>query len=260
MEQKNEGYYMKKIILVGIMFMMFMGVVSASSINGDFEGNPIVKLLNDGNLVSPDDVPAIIYKGRTMVPISLLKKMGVDVGWNQKTYSVNISFPANQSDSITDLNGIKLMLTQADNFTWSENTAEYMQSFLNTLSNYFSGVNENYAGRLSSDDLDTIFSDLKNTVDKNDDILNSFVKNFPNVDNEKILDQINHLNIAFNNLEKAKNNLLSWEALRYSDKNKSQSNFDSFLSNTNKVTSDLGTVISDSHKEYLRLVNLILSL
>jgi hypothetical protein len=89
---------MKKVILVGIMFLMFMGVVSASSINGEYKGNPVVKLFNNGVEVVADDTPAMIYGDRTMVPIYLLKKMGINVAWDADNYSVsmNINFTPNK--------------------------------------------------------------------------------------------------------------------------------------------------------------------
>jgi hypothetical protein len=87
---------MKKIVLISLMFMMFMGVVNASSKNGDYKGNPIVKLYNEGYEIKSDDVPALIYNGRTVVPISLLKKIGAEVTWDQSDYSVNITMPSTE--------------------------------------------------------------------------------------------------------------------------------------------------------------------
>jgi hypothetical protein len=98
MELKNEGYCMKKILIVGFMLMMFAGVVNASSTNGDYKGNPIVKVFNNGVEVVADDAPAMIYSDRTMVPIYILKKMGIIVEWNAENYSVsmNINFTPNK--------------------------------------------------------------------------------------------------------------------------------------------------------------------
>lgn len=84
---------MKKMGLVFILFLLFMSTVSASSLNGNYKGNPIVTVYSDSTEVKPDDVPAMIYDGRTLVPISLLKKIGLDVVWDASTYSVDVNLP-----------------------------------------------------------------------------------------------------------------------------------------------------------------------
>jgi hypothetical protein len=93
---------LKKIILVAIMFLLFAGVVSASSINGDYKGNPIVKVMSNGKQLQSDEVPAMIYDGHTVVPISLLRQIGVSVNWNADAYSVDVKLP--QQQTATNLN------------------------------------------------------------------------------------------------------------------------------------------------------------
>lgn len=82
---------MKKIVLMGLMFMMFMGVVSASSINGEYKGKAIVNaIVNDKAIVS--SVPAIIYNGSTLIPLrSTLEVLGAQVTWNAKTNTAKIT-------------------------------------------------------------------------------------------------------------------------------------------------------------------------
>lgn len=84
---------MKKIISIALLFLLFCGTVSASSLNGDFEGNSIVKVKGNGSTLPVEDTPAINYNGRTLVPIYMLKQLGVAVTWNQDEYSVNVSLP-----------------------------------------------------------------------------------------------------------------------------------------------------------------------
>jgi hypothetical protein len=81
---------MKKVIFLALIFLLCAGVVSASSINGDYHGDPIVKITSNGNELNIPDVPAIIYHGRTMVPLSLLKQLGAEVSWDQKTYTADV--------------------------------------------------------------------------------------------------------------------------------------------------------------------------
>lgn len=83
----------KKVILIGTMLTLFAGAASASSINGDFKGNPIVIIKSNGNelTISSEDVPAFIYDNSTVVPISVLRNLGATVTWDASTYSVDIS-------------------------------------------------------------------------------------------------------------------------------------------------------------------------
>jgi hypothetical protein len=87
----------KKILVLAAALMMFMGIVSASSINGDYKGNPIVKVMSNGKQLQSDEVPAQIYDGHTVVPISLLRQLGASVEWNQDTYSVDVKLPEAKS-------------------------------------------------------------------------------------------------------------------------------------------------------------------
>jgi hypothetical protein len=89
---KTRFLQLKKIILVAIMFLLFAGVVSASSINGDYKGNPIVKITSNGKALEVDEVPPMIYDGHTVVPISLLRQLGASVVWDQNTYGVDVTF------------------------------------------------------------------------------------------------------------------------------------------------------------------------
>jgi hypothetical protein len=52
---------MKKIISFFLVFLCLSSIVSASSINGDFEGNPIVNVSSNGQALKTEDVPAINY-------------------------------------------------------------------------------------------------------------------------------------------------------------------------------------------------------
>jgi hypothetical protein len=87
---------MKKVLLVVIMFLMFAGVITASSINGDYNGKPIVKMKSNGQVLAVEDAPAVIMDGRTMVPISMLRQIGLGVEWNAEEYSVNVTLPEDE--------------------------------------------------------------------------------------------------------------------------------------------------------------------
>jgi hypothetical protein len=85
---------MRKTALTVLLFLLTFGVAGAASVNGDFEGNPIVKVQSGGQELKVEDVPATIYKGRTVVPVYLLRQLGANVAWNADTYTVNITLPA----------------------------------------------------------------------------------------------------------------------------------------------------------------------
>ncbi|MFC6231167.1 stalk domain-containing protein [Paenibacillus allorhizosphaerae] len=87
---------MKKIMLVGTLLLASASIANASGVNGDYNGNPVVKVYYDGTELQPEDVPAINYNGRTMVPIYYLAKLGTEVKWNQETYSVDVKPAAAQ--------------------------------------------------------------------------------------------------------------------------------------------------------------------
>lgn len=85
------------------MFLLFAGVVSASSINGDYKGNPIVKITSNGKALELDEVPPMIYDGHTVVPISLLRQLGASVTWDPTTYGVDVKLPS--QSPVQDLTG-----------------------------------------------------------------------------------------------------------------------------------------------------------
>jgi hypothetical protein len=104
---------MKKVLLVVIMFLMFAGVITASSINGDYKGKPIVKLKSNGQVLAVEDAPAVIMDSRTMVPISMLRQIGLGVEWNAEEYSVDVTLPTPNNDE-SDLKAqIKTMESNA---------------------------------------------------------------------------------------------------------------------------------------------------
>lgn len=80
----------KKILLIVFLSMLFGGVVSAASLWGTFKGNQVIRLSVDGVPVKVSDVPAILYNGRTMIPIYLLQQAGIEYEWDATNQTVNI--------------------------------------------------------------------------------------------------------------------------------------------------------------------------
>jgi hypothetical protein len=95
----------KRIFVLATVLMMFMGAVSASSINGDYKGNAIVKVYSKGKEIKTV-VPAMIYEGNTVVPISVLRQLGATVKWEADTYSVDVKINDSHYDQ-KDINVLK---------------------------------------------------------------------------------------------------------------------------------------------------------
>ncbi|MCI3926233.1 copper amine oxidase N-terminal domain-containing protein [Paenibacillus sp. TRM 82003] len=74
--------------------LLFAGVAGAASLHGAFEGNPIVAVQSEGVALTVEDVPAINYKGRTMVPIYMLRQLGAEVKWDGANETVDVSLAA----------------------------------------------------------------------------------------------------------------------------------------------------------------------
>lgn len=91
----------KKLFAMISLCFLTTSFAQAASLHGDFEGNPIVAVKSGGKELNVEDVPAINYRNRTMVPIYLLKQLGADVAWNSDTYSVNVSLPS-QAGSLSE--------------------------------------------------------------------------------------------------------------------------------------------------------------
>ncbi|HZG76647.1 MAG TPA: stalk domain-containing protein [Paenibacillus sp.] len=83
-----------KITIVLAASMLFAGVVGAAGLHGKFEGSPIVKVTSGGSELQVQDVPAINYKGRTMVPIYMLRDLGAEVKWDGATETVDVTLGA----------------------------------------------------------------------------------------------------------------------------------------------------------------------
>jgi len=91
---------------VVLVFAFLSGVVSAASINGEYKGNPIVKVYVNGQEVR-SEVPAHIVDGSTLLPMrAVAESLGANVKWDEKTYSVNIENKNLISNSLKSPNDI----------------------------------------------------------------------------------------------------------------------------------------------------------
>lgn len=82
----------KKIAVVGVcvVLLLLFGAVGFASMHGLFEGYPVVKVVVNGQEIK-GDVPAINFKGRTMVPVRFVSEaLGADIAWDAENETVII--------------------------------------------------------------------------------------------------------------------------------------------------------------------------
>jgi hypothetical protein len=155
----------KRIALSILMFILFAGVVSASSSNGNYKGYSIVNVEVDGKKFV-GAVPAINMDGTTLVPVRFVSEaMGASVAWNKDTFTATISssgkttstnstisdFKKFSTDAVEVLSHVGVSLDSAEitiddkglvvKFRWKETeniTQEYFMSQVDTVSTYAS--------------------------------------------------------------------------------------------------------------------------
>lgn len=91
----------KKIAVVGVcvVLLLLFGAVGFASMHGLFEGYPVVKVIVDGQEVK-GDVPAINFKGRTMVPVRFVSEaLGADIAWDAENETVIIGTDTKKQSS-----------------------------------------------------------------------------------------------------------------------------------------------------------------
>jgi len=111
----------KKIAVLTAAFALLAGSVSASSMHGDYKGNPIVKVTSNGKQLEPANVPAMIIDGYTAVPISLLRQLGATVTWDAATYTADIKLPesskspdpASEANALPNVKKLQIELSPA---------------------------------------------------------------------------------------------------------------------------------------------------
>ncbi len=86
---------MKKRIVTGTLSVLLLcsTVVWAASVNGEFEGLPIVNVKINGETVT-SDVPAVKLSGRTVLPVrAIAESLNAIVKWDEKTATASLIKP-----------------------------------------------------------------------------------------------------------------------------------------------------------------------
>jgi hypothetical protein len=243
----------KKIAAVLILSTLLVGTVYASSINGDYKGNPIVKVKSNGRVIPVEDTPAVIYDDRTMVPIYLLKSLGADVKWNQSDYSVDINLPI-PSQANTDIDLFRSYANIADLYRNIGTTSKHLKDYNQYLSLYFTGENWELQNRITENELSeqldtyiTVFNAVSNSYNNQKDIYQNFGIETAKTALQKNYDAIDQYKLAISSLGQ-------WKTYRNTDTQKSQNGFNDYLKyrNTGFELSSQGESLSnDGYRKFM---------
>ncbi len=81
---------MQRIAILALVLLLVGGTVAYGSVNGTYQGYPVVKVVVNGTELQPD-VPAIIMDGRTLLPVrAVAEALGATVEWQQESYTVTV--------------------------------------------------------------------------------------------------------------------------------------------------------------------------
>lgn len=157
---------MKKVLPLVLLSFLLCGVVSAASLYGEYKGHQIIKVTANGTALKPVDVPAIELDDRTMVPVSLLEQLGVQVNWDGQNQTVDVQMP--KSDSSDKKKYAEL----ADYYIELRDLSDYIKSFTQEM-NYFQTATANGNSKLTMQDL---LTEYQSTADANKKAYNDLLK------------------------------------------------------------------------------------
>ncbi|WP_158560295.1 stalk domain-containing protein [Paenibacillus contaminans] len=236
----------KVIALACTVGLLFSGVVGASSINGEFNGNPIVKVKSNGQVLPVEDTPAVIYEGRTLVPIYMLRQLGAEVNWDQDTYSVDVKLPSTNTSSSNqnDIKLLKLYSKIVDQYKSLTVLGDMLSDIGQAFSNTYDAISNNYKVSESfteaNNHLNTVIETYNAMIPVVENIINeSNSKNLNVYDMRTILNDYNksidYYKESYKGLEKY--NTTKREADFYDYLNNSKKAFDSMVvSRTNTIS------------------------
>lgn len=253
---------MKKLILMIAFFGILIGPVQASSINGDFNGNPIVKVKSNGNVLPAEDIPAIIYEGRTLVPIYMLRNLGANVQWNQSDYSVNVFIPVNDKNPINDEKKDKQIRDYAkiaDLYKKLEDISEKTEDYGNTLSLCFNAINNGGVSPVTDSQLQNKYYEIKSQADESIKTIENSLLTINGFDMGDIKKAMQSIKNSLEYYDLAKNYLITW---KQQDKNNSDQNAASLILYLSNEKSGLTMALDAeniSSKGYIENINKIIN-
>lgn len=245
----------KKIILLVVALMVFATGVSASSLNGDYKGNPIVLVKSEGKILEVDEVPGQIIDGHTMVPISVLRQVGASVTWDPNTYSVNVDIPLSSNNNNLDYLVNKKIAKMANMYKLTQDLSDRVSSFSNYLSLYFDGHNISNPNAFSDQTVNDRLTDIIDHYNLISNKYNSIKGELIGIDLSNLLTAINNNFDAIEAYKKASSEIINWNYYRnIRDYSNSQSNFNSYLTDSNTgftLSSSASSACSKGYDEYI---------
>lgn len=162
--------YNKVLILVLVIGIFSSGVVAANSINGLFEGFPIINIFVNGKKVE-GDVPAISLKGRTMVPVRFVSEaLGASVEWDNKTSSALITTKSTESTSgysKEDIEKLQFYSKIANHYKQLQETGDVLAETSNSFHSLFNEM----VSVGSADGLSMILNHFNSRIDAYNEII-----------------------------------------------------------------------------------------
>lgn len=217
-----------KVVAMSVIgVLLFGGVVGASSINGDYKGNPIVKVNVNGTTLNPE-VPAQIVDGSTLLPLKAVSEaFGANINWNPETYSVDVTLTNN-------VELLKLYSRISQTYTSQSVLAGYIYDLATGYSTAYSSIRE-------STEPDKYLTVVVNELNRQINLNNSLLPNFTNIAQEA-----QNAGIALNDIventvkiqkiiDQYKSNLDILYAYKDNKNTNLQSYFDSMISSTDEI-------------------------
>jgi hypothetical protein len=174
----------RKIIISSCIFLLMAGSVTASSLNGTYKGNPIVKVSVNGKEVS-GAVPGIVVDGTTLVPLKVVADaFGATTKWNPTTFSVDVSgVSANRVLKLKERSAISRFYAQL------MQTSGYLRSNTQALDTMFCSIfydanNGRYTKSTMIDGLEDIQKNVKLNTERLERIEED-LKRYKTIINEK---------------------------------------------------------------------------
>lgn len=235
----------KKVVLLTLMSFLIAGTMSASSVNGDFNGNPIVKLKSNGKELKVEDVPAVIYEGRTVVPIYLLKQLGVGVMWNGDDYSVDVTLPTTKQTNKDELDTIKVHGQIAHAAKMQSDLAEYILLLDRTLSLYFDGIYNNSPNAYTDQEISDRFDKAAIQYERASKTINEYKEKFLTLPESVQIDKNDeNLVSAYGYYSEAAIALFNWNKYKITDPVKSEGYFYDHLDKREKASPIIDEILS----------------
>lgn len=242
----------KKIVLVvALTVALFGGVVGASSINGDYKGNPIVKVRVNGQLVD-SEVPAQILDGSTLLPLRAVSEaLGAELKWNQETYSVDLTAKTPAAPTNTNIGLLKMYSEVAEQYRRIGILLDMTSELSDSLSLSFNSINQNLkpSEQLKNTEsyLNQVINNYNSSIQTNEQVITKASKY--NLDIYDTRTMHNDINKSLDYYKAAYNFLVEFYQTN------SNTKFDQYLDNNGKGFDNLKASRTNNIQKYFEYYN-----